>query len=234
VRINHDVEVVQLGDLGHWGDGGSPTGDKWCWEVAPDWLDIVLWGNHDRALVDKTHSFKGYQHPGEVKVLVDEMYRSGRLRMAHHAHGYLLVHAGIHLGFKRHFEGYKADLAAEKLNGLDQAKLAYLRDRQAQPHEAAEYLEARATRKQFGLLDAVGGARGGGASEGGVLWMDWTQEKHLRGDPFKYICGHTRGDDFRQDQWGNWCVDLGSKDNGCLGGLWLVEGEEPRTAKVKI
>jgi hypothetical protein len=54
--------VVQLGDLGHFGQDGSPTADTLCYKYVTDnrWCDIVLWGNHDRAEVDSSHSSRGF------------------------------------------------------------------------------------------------------------------------------------------------------------------------------
>src|ERR1035438_3170973 len=47
VRYNREVEVVQLGDLGHYGD--TQARDRSIWAHAPSWLDVILWGNHDRS-----------------------------------------------------------------------------------------------------------------------------------------------------------------------------------------
>ena len=82
-RIRDDVTVVQLGDLGHFGDTGSPGGDYFCWKAAfdSDWLDIVLWGNHDRAVIDAQHAFKGYSHPrAEVRHFMRELELRRKLR----------------------------------------------------------------------------------------------------------------------------------------------------------
>lgn len=238
-RINHDVQVVQLGDLGHWGGAtGSPSGDKLCYQHADQFFDIVLWGNHDRALVDSAHIFGGYQHPGEVKALVDQLYGSGKLRMAVAAHGYLIVHAGVHLGFKHIADRFRdAPLFAEYLNSLDQQKLALLRLGQPKYRlSGREPIYAnRDEAKKFKVIDNIGWSRGGRATEGGVLWMDWRQEKHLRGEPFKYICGHTADRDglIRNDEYGNWNIDIGGKTEARLGGVWL-DGGEPRPVKIEL
>lgn len=100
-RINFDVNVIQLGDLGHFGDGGSPTGDKLCYLFANDWFDGVCWGNHDRPNVDGGSVFNGYQRPSEDTLhSMKELYLNGKLRFAFAANGYLLTHAGLHPVFK--------------------------------------------------------------------------------------------------------------------------------------
>src|SRR5687767_7086069 len=91
-RINHDVEVVQLGDLGHFGQGGTPTGDMFCYDVARTWFDIVLWGNHDRAVVDGTHAFTGQEQPrDETYHLMHILDKMGKYKFAWAAHNWLLT-----------------------------------------------------------------------------------------------------------------------------------------------
>lgn len=238
-RINRDVEVIQLGDLGHWGGStGSPTGDKITWQHADRWLDLVLWGNHDRALVDFMHTFGGYQHPGEVKALVDRLYGLGKLRMAAEAHGYLIVHAGVARHWKFLADRFSSAWSFSNwLNGLDQMKLDFLRGHKPRFNNGnPRFLHGEYDFKRFGVLDAIGSARGGGADAGGVLWMDWEREKHLQGDPFKFICGHTASKEglFRNDEYGNWCIDIGGKTEARLGGLWLETNKEPRMVRVDL
>lgn len=231
-RTNYDCRVVQLGDLGHFGGAtGSPTGDYMCYLKADQWIDTLLWGNHDRALVDPQHHFKGFMHPGgNTKGLMDNLYSNGKLKLATTAHGYLLVHAGVHLGFKSMNQiNDNVDHFADRLNALADEKVGFLRG-----NSINEITSDQA--KRWRIMDALSKARGGGSHEGGVLWMDWNEEKHLQGDPFNYICGHTSQKDgeIKQDKFGNWCIDIGGRNNGRLAGLWLDDGEIQEAVLVNL
>lgn len=228
VRTNFDARVIQLGDLGHFGGAtGSPTGDYMCYRYADRWLDTILWGNHDRAVVDSAHAFKGYMHPGgNTKGLMDDLYTKGKLKVAATAHGYLIVHAGVALGWYRQTQVLdNVEYFTDRLNSLADAKLAYLKDKKSIAYPNGAH-----------IIDAVGLVRGGAHPMGGVLWMDWGREKHLQGEPFKFICGHTAQKDgeVKEDEYGNYCIDIGGKDNGRLAGVWLDDGEVQETVAVNL
>lgn len=93
VRINHEVEVIQLGDLGHFGFD-TRDGDRKCYEKVGDWIDVQLWGNHDAAVIwPGYHGFRGYVRPAnDVMTLVEN---AGH-KFAIARHGFVLTHAGIH------------------------------------------------------------------------------------------------------------------------------------------
>src|SRR5271165_5087096 len=79
-RINDDVEVVQLGDLGHFGSQTKGE-DKLTWETAPSWLDVILWGNHDRAVIERKHVFGGYATPyPETEDVMKAQVEFGKLK----------------------------------------------------------------------------------------------------------------------------------------------------------
>jgi hypothetical protein len=59
-RLRTNCRIIQLGDLGHYGWNGDEDGDRRCWAYARRWINVVLWGNHDRATVDAGHAFSGY------------------------------------------------------------------------------------------------------------------------------------------------------------------------------
>lgn len=220
---NRDCQVVQLGDLGHFGGSrGSPTGDLIAWMEARDGLvDYVLWGNHDRAVVDPHHHFGGYERPDyEVKHIMRLMQAEGRLLMAMECHGWLLTHAGLHAQFKYQKTPKDVDKtsAASIADWINQR----MRDDETEP-----------------VIDAIGGRRGGWSPFGGILWRD-VSEKLYRGIP--QIFGHSahrqhivRGE---QDRW--YCVDIGGKggphdqDAQCLAGIWLPSQEIVRVDKVGV
>jgi hypothetical protein len=210
--------VVQLGDLGHFGVTGSPTGDLLCWQQGLIWLDVILWGNHDRAVFDPVaHSFTGYVSPGrETKDLMDLAYETEQLRVAYAAHGYLLTHAGLHKQWK-HQKG--VSFAKDDPEAL----AAWLNE------EDRKYLDdgaPRADPNAIALVAAIGYQRGGRAPAGGVLWRDASESLY---DGFPQVFGHTKGGKIRQYQnkagHTSYCVDLGSPDNGRLAGAWLPDLE---------
>lgn len=225
-RLRGDVRVVSLGDLGHFGERGS-AGSRLCYQaVRAGWVDLVLWGNHDRAVIDGAHEFSGYQRPdGDVVMLVRALHAQGRMPLAHAAHGHLLTHAGLHRRFAHQAEMERVD--------------------KADPEQVAAYINDLAAREMPGenaaLWDAIGETRGGpeGAA-GGILWRHWAEPLH---DAFPQICGHTSANDVRARRLGvdedtpnaldalagdeplHACLDVGTPRNGRLAGMWLPSRE---------
>lgn len=238
-RINHDVEVVQLGDLGHFGKGGSPTGDLLSYEYASEWLDIVLWGNHDRAVVDESiHAFKGFQRPRpEVRHIMQLLRFDGKLRLAWEAHGWFISHAGLALAFKYNniSDELKSDPRelADWLNDQDDLWL--------DGHKDGIHKVAHAIR------DAISSRRGGRSKFGGILWRDINENLYQRFPQvfghtadskhevqFCWEKGHTRKFDSipeaafdKTDGKLSYCIDIGGKGDNpgdeCLAGIWLPE-----------
>lgn len=206
-----DCIVVQLGDLGHFGNNASRTGDMMAWQLAFEGvIDFVLWGNHDRAVIDASHMFRGYQEPDPTtRHIMKSVELQDRLLMAYEAHGWLLTHAGLHAQFKH----MKMDIDKTDPRGIADHMNRLMRTGGRQP-----------------LFDAISGHRGGWLAWGGVLWRD-IGEKLYTGVP--QVFGHSaspkrkvRG---QKDKW--WCIDVGGKggptDPGgdCLVGMWLPSQE---------
>jgi len=233
-RINRDVKVVHLGDLGHFGGAsGSPTGDQMCWEVAEEWLDIVLWGNHDRAVVDASHVFTGYEHPQPiVRHTMQVMEAEGKLCWAYAAHGHLVTHAGLHSRFKYN------DVPIDKTD----------------PVAVAEWLNMRGEDNMDISIDqaaarhAVGRRRGGRSPHGGILWRDI--EENLYSE-FPQVFGHSADHKSHAVRYCwekgltrklesvpdhvkevSYCIDVGGKGDrpgdNCLAGIWLPSGDVVR------
>lgn len=219
-----EVEIVQLGDLGHFGmDRGhnfydhptvkSPTEDWLCYELARDVIDVVLWGNHDRAVISNQHHFGGYVPPiPETFRVMQEMMDSGKLRLAHSKHGFFFTHAGLHKQWKicRVPEEWKSDPAvlAEVWNAFD--KLPVGEQVQAVGYESLAI-----------MTNVIGGHRGGGSPYGGILWRDAGESLY---DGFRQIFGHSSKDKVRQyntKAGASYCIDVGNADNGKLVGMWL-------------
>lgn len=208
-----DARIIQLGDLGHFGYD-TQFGDTEAWHCACKGLvDLVLWGNHDRAVVDANHKFGGYCPPAaEIKHMMRTMESEGRLQFAEEAHGWLLTHAGLHKAIE--FQG----VPEESMDLHDARSIADWINNQAKldrPHP---------------VMDAVGRERGGSSPHGGILWRDITEPLW---DGVPQVFGHSastfhvvRGDE------GEWyCIDIGGKggssdlDANCLAGIWLPSQE---------
>jgi hypothetical protein len=220
-RTNFDVEVIQLGDLGHFGGAaGSPTGDKLCYEKASNWFNKIVWGNHDAAVFNARHRFMGYVEPDpKVKRLMQDLIDEGKLVMSHSSHGYLFTHAGLHKFFGTYFPFHAKDPKVFS-NWVNQTH------------------ESNPKGPNCGIWDAIGGRRGGRNDAGGILWRDASEKLY---DGFPQVFGHSRGDKIRKygtgKEWPgkgyhwSYCVDLGTKQNGRLGGIWLPDEQQ---AEVKV
>lgn len=219
------VEIVLVGDIGHFGADGSPTGDMLTYRAAILWTDVRLWGNHDRAVVDGGHEFNGYLPPmPETRHYV----AMANLKLAHAAHGFLITHAGLHAAFKSQPNvppEVKTDPAvfADWINAVS--------DMNAEPTVA-----------QFAVRDAIGRYRGGGANGSGILWRDIDEKLY---DGFRQVFGHSASREhivrYAHRNWytgkpfvaqkapedTSYCIDVGGKGampgDRCLAGIYLPE-----------
>jgi len=211
------ARVIQLGDLGHFGEH-TMVGDLECWRMALEGeVDTVLWGNHDRAVIDTRHMFGGYcSPPPETVEVINQVDGQGRLKLAEEAHGWLLTHAGLHPQIR-----YMPE--AGEVDRTDPRALAdWINTNPPSPFRPRLYGGSRS------IVDAIGPHRGGGSTFGGVLWRD-IQEKLYDGVP--QVFGHSanrkhavRGE---ADRW--YCVDIGGKGDrpseDCLAAIWLPSQE---------
>ncbi len=223
-RVQKDVEVIQLGDLGHY-SGDTQARDRSTWASAPSFLDVILWGNHDRAVVSGRHAFRGFQHPfPETKDDMMAAVASGKVRLAHASNGFLLTHAGLHPRWVQYVPDkyrHHTENLAKWLNDQDHP--------QSEPQGIETDFES--------LRDLVGPVRGGWGLEtaGGILWRDATEKLATNR---RQIFGHTAfpnevrvyGPDGLPESKADedaecfsYCIDVGTKTNGRLVGLWLPE-----------
>lgn len=214
VRARHDVEIIMLGDVGHFGYGGSPTGDMITYEYAERFADLILWGNHDRAVFSPRHIFSGYERPRpETANKMVELQKKGKMALAADRHGYLLTHAGLHAAFKYNKveDRLKSDpnAFAEWINGIS--------DPLADVDEG-EF-------DKVGVVDSVYHRRGGSSQAGGILWRDFEEKLY---DGFRQVFGHSasREHKVRRSKTGyGICIDIGGKKeagaDNCLAGIYL-------------
>ena len=196
-RVDKDAEVIQLGDLGDFRE--NHRGDRACFHaVRDDWIDIVLWGNHDRAVVDQRHQFNGYKKPPAEFTHIFKMLEINRkLRFAYAIHGHLLTHAGLHDHWKR----------------FDPVPKGFDKD---DPYDVADYLNQNPERMD-GIINACSEGRGGMHHYGGIMWRDKDEPLY---ESFPQIFGHSSSPEVRQ-QGDSYCIDTSKHSK--LAAIWLPE-----------
>lgn len=206
-RINHDVRVIQLGDLGHFGHDAPPEDDYDCWSHAEEWFDVVLMGNHDMAVLDSRHYFDGFRPVDEgdknarkykekTVAIIHELRAKGFARFAVKSHGYLLTHAGLH----PLFDGSHR-MAKQGFNTMD------------------DFIEYVNHNPNDIIVNSVSHYRGGPTRAGGILWRDFNESLSKR---WPQVYGHSAGKKVRRiDE--SYCIDVGGVENGRLAGLWLPD-----------
>jgi hypothetical protein len=241
------VTIVQLGDLADFGNTKrcSPTSDLLCYKYVTEnrWCDVVLWGNHDRAMIDNGHAFNGFEPNYEAGHYVNMLFQAGRMMLAMDAHGFLLTHAGLASGFKQ--QKVPDELKTDLTKFVD-----WLND------EDEKWLETGECDRQVqAIRDACGRKRGGGSPIGGVLWRDIGEGLY---DGFRQIFGHSADHEDHQvrmcsknqtvrldpadssaekfaeivgvaaaaNMKPSYCLDIGGKpksdpNSNCLAGIWL-------------
>jgi hypothetical protein len=203
-RTEMECEVIQLGDLGDFGRN-SAANDLACYEaVKYNLIDIVLWGNHDRAVVDNLHEFGGYRKPAPTILhLMKSLEVSGRQKFAHTIHGYLITHAGLHAEFDE----------IPLPSGLDKDD----------PYEIADYLNQKTPNQYLeACLNNVGPCRGGMARHGGILWRDYEEPLYER---VSQIFGHSSRQEAQEILFkdGLRAYDIDTSKHGKATGVWLPE-----------
>lgn len=186
-RVNHDVTVVQLGDLANcvgesrvWEGkrfipGPGNQGDINCLSKVGNWIDVYLVGNHEAPYFGCT-PFSGFVEVEPVKAAVMEAAPIA----AYSIGDILLTHAGLTTNFNE----FNAQEMATYLN------------------------EAWARDKRSNYFNDVGKARGGWYPTGGILWSDVSEQKTT--DKFRQIFGHTacQERELRMHPFGRWfCLD---------------------------
>jgi len=195
-RTAYSDEVVQLGDLGHYG-GDTRDGDLACWQLAATypWFHVLV-GNHEMALLSELHRFRGQAtpHSGLFSLIAAKNPQYAMERF-----GYLLTHAGLH----EHFYDPKPKMSVKLLSELLQIACT-----EPDPME---------------VRDNIGSHRGGRiGTSGGILWRD--DREPLADLPQVY--GHSRGmirEQFTSKGESAICIDTMERHSGTLTGIWLPE-----------
>lgn len=204
-RINRDeLGVYCTGDLV---DGGvNRTGDILILEYVRDWFDKVIVGNHELPFFGGP-SFMGIRsHDRELTRKLLQLEYEGKYVPSTVVDDYLLVHGGLakRWGFK----------SASDAN--DVIHMMW--------NQSAE------TTKEIPMIDWISEARTArkfADETGGVVWLDWEDERNTL---INQIVGHstyTNGPLVIHNDTGteHWNIDVGGKYGMCLGGVMLEEGQ---------
>ncbi len=206
-RVNSDVRVVQVGDLGHFGHDAPPEDDYKCWAHAKEFFDKVVWGNHDRAVFDSWHQFAGYKEPfEETKSLISSLSQEGFVVYACKAHDHLITHGGLHPIY-------------DGTHHMNQASFDSLDD----------FVEFINHNPHCKITEQISRQRGGPNHTGGILWRDQAEKLS---DRWPQVFGHSQIEEPRSYHNGmHYNIDVGGIDNGKLAGIWLPE---KRIVQVKV
>lgn len=232
---NHQNHIVLLGDVGHFGVGESPTADALAYKMADLWTDTILWGNHDRAVVQGEHAFRGYIKPLAETIHLMRMLRHERkLKLAFAAHGFLMTHAGLHVKWR----DTKTAVTFDHNDPVEIA--AWMNVNDELWFDDRDYDLAL-----WPVRDNINGNRGGRADAGGILWRDVSEKLYTwspnHPERFRQVFGHSAdskkhavrycGEQMYTrklaigEPFPSYCIDVGGKGDrpgdNCLAGLWL-------------
>lgn len=212
-RVDRDVRVVHVGDLGNFAD--DKTADRLTYAVADDWLDTLLWGNHDRSVISPMITFNHFERPDEQTLKsMNDLRLSGKLVLATTAHGFLVTHAGLHVAYgRRHFDHLSPNVVAGKIN-----------------YEDTQYGDMSALSS---IWTAIAIPRGGAADAGGILWRDvreklWEGARQVFGhsvmrDGIVRAVGYDGTFNVKRGQEPSYAIDVGAKQREQQAGIWLPE-----------
>jgi Calcineurin-like phosphoesterase len=178
------AKIIQIGDMANC-VGTSVEDDLHCLTmVMKGTIDYMLLGNHEVGYFDPANSFAGFQFDAKISRVLHEMRDRKILLPAWKYENVLVSHAGIAEGLLPPYQDSLPDVF-EKSNSL--------------------WDEARYNHEWF---SAVGTARYGHHSKGGILWCDFDEE--FEPTMFPQIVGHTIGRVRMKDN--ALCIDVGSKE----------------------
>jgi hypothetical protein len=218
-----ETAVLLLGDVIH-ADEASQERDLDCLKGAVCWVDVILWGNHDRAVFQDQHTFGNYAPPLlATRQLLNKLHSRGRLLLAASVYGTLLTHAGLH-------EQWGSQTAEAAHDNPQTLAISFNSQDQQWFANRAEPMPMR---------DDVGAIRGGDSPCGGILWRHIKEPLY---DGFPQVFGHSADQTnhliryggahawnpvLRQEQ-DSLCIDIGGRGgqpgDECLAGIYLPDG----------
>jgi hypothetical protein len=225
-RVTDDV-VVQIGDLCNC-VGRSIDDDLACLELAPEWFDVLLIGNHEHPYFGGPR-FDGFWRDPQVEHAIRRLPWQAAFPVGE----FLVTHAGL---------GSSWGIASDGAKGA-----AWIVNNEWERNPGRHPFFAQ-----------IGRDRGGLDESGGILWADWQEPKSTAGfsqivghtpgvvfrvqgqparikdmkalgrdaDDARFVDGRPEG--FEPDEPFVLCIDLGGKHGERIGGAWIREtGVEP-------
>lgn len=225
VRVDLDTEVIQLGDLMDVMPGRtSPTADEMIMGFADSWIDVFLWGNHERPIVGGP-TFNGYVRPSqEVLDRIERWQSEGKIKLAHHFGDFLITHAG--LGAAAFTGDWSDDSSShrEHTGSLNRYSPKHLSAWINRKDPERPYFRKMYDGYGWDLRDNIGYDRGGSAYWGGIIWRD--ARESLWSIP--QIFGHTSHKapmTIEHDSETSYCID--TSKHGSLSAVWVWDREYP-------
>lgn len=216
-RINREVEVIQLGDLVDMTPARTAqSADQITMRFGMEWIDVFLWGNHERPLADRSEVFGGF----ERDEVVNHMVQMTDYKLAHAAHGYLITHAGLGEVMNQRPTG--------SLKRHDVERLAAWINRKDKTEDPMT-MKWSGSYGGWPVRDAISMHRGGSDFHGGIIWRD--SREALWDVP--QIFGHTSHQlalqvTFPEEGLPSYCID--TSKHGSASAIWLPS-QEVVTAK---
>lgn len=201
-RVDYDVRTVQVGDLANC-VARDRDQDLRVLRKARAWFNVRLVGNHEYPYLGGG-GFSGFARLAEVEQAILNVPWQPAVAVG----ATLVTHAGVHPA-----------LVPLLLNGEDLAA-----------DEAEAVLRAAWQHNPaHPWFDQCGGARGGSAAHGGILWRDANAEPVS--DRWNQVFGHTPDPDGptrTEHPSGTWSlnIDVAGKAGHVLCGAWIDEAGE--------
>lgn len=211
MRINRDVEVVQLGDLVDLMPmRTSESADGTVMHAGSYWIDVFLCGNHE-APMQGMRAFGGYVPNLNVQHIIATLKAEGRYRLAHAAHGYLITHAGL--------GNVMAEQRTGSLKRHDVERLGAWINRKNKDKDSIKHGPIHGG---WPVRDNISMFRGGWHEDGGIIWRD--SREALWDVP--QIFGHTSHElalqvSFPEKGLPSYCID--TSKHGSVSAIWLPE-----------
>jgi hypothetical protein len=178
--------LVQLGDVIDRGPESVATyeflGDLQSRAAKGKGRVVRLLGNHEVALLEGYYGLTDIPEPAALAERIRQDVRDDKVEAAFAHAGWLFTHAGVHLNLLQRLRGEMAGNGGKRFSLLRLA--SHLNAKLRDAVERNDYTHA---------IFAVGRARGGESTTGGIFWADFDDELRAprRAPRIRQVFGHT-------------------------------------------